>query len=246
MAGDGRLTVETANRPGEPGAAVQPDGLPLGDHVVISVTDTGAGMPPEVAARAFEPFFTTKETGHGTGLGLSQVYGFARQSGGHAEIESLPGRGTTLRLFLPRHSGPLPDEAAVVAMPPLPPPGRGETVLVVEDDDRVRQMSAGALRELGFTVLEAALPSIALRLLGQHPEIALLFTDIIMPEMDGRRLAEEAVRRHPGLKVLFTTGHARDVAVREAALGKGPVRLLKKPFDLEALAAELREVLGAA
>lgn len=242
IAGDGRVTVATANRHLATPPADDPEALPAGDYVVISVADTGTGMPPEVVARAFEPFFTTKEAGRGTGLGLPQVYGFARQSGGRVEIESAPGQGTTVRLWLPRHAGPLASEPPPPEAP-APQIGQGELVLVVEDDDRVRRMSTAALRELGFRVLEAARPSAALRLLDAHPEIELLFTDLVMPEMDGRRLAEEALRLRPRLKVLFTSGHSRDIPL-EAGPGEAPIRLLKKPFTLEALAAELRELTG--
>jgi len=241
ITGDGQVAVTTANRHLDRSAAEDPDALPPGDYVVISVADTGAGMPPEVVARAFEPFFTTKETGRGTGLGLPQVYGFARQSGGRVEIESAPGQGTTVHLWLPRHAGPpAPEPAPAGALPRV---GREEVVLVVEDDDRVRRMSVAALRELGFRVLEAARPSTALGLLDAHPEIELLFTDIVMPEMDGRRLAEEALRRRPRLKVLFTSGHTRGIRL-EAEPGKAPIRLLRKPFTLERLAAALQELVG--
>src|SRR3712207_568749 len=161
---------------------------------MIAVSDTGCGMSPEVASKAFEPFFTTKDVGQGTGLGLSQVYGFVKQSGGHVKIYSEPGQGTTVKIYLPRLQAPYPDEAANER--PFDPP-RGESqevVLVVEDEAVVRQFTVDALAELGYRVLEAEGAEVALRLLDAHPEVTLLFTDVVMPDMDGRRLADEALR----------------------------------------------------
>jgi CheY-like chemotaxis protein len=209
-----------------------------GDTVRITVADTGTGMPPEVAAKAFDPFFTTKAEGQGTGLGLSQVYGFVTQSGGQVRIESEAGRGTAIVIDLPRHRGEV--AAEVPADTPDAVAGEGETILVVEDDDRVRRFSIDALRDLGYVTLEASSAAAALALVDRHPEIAVLFTDVVMPQTHGRALAEEALRRRPDLKVLFTTGYARDVLRDDPG-----VALLPKPFTLEQLSAKLRDVLNA-
>jgi CheY-like chemotaxis protein len=241
MPDGGWLTIETANLTiPEPAAA--PPGLPAGDHVVVTVTDTGGGMTPDVLSRAFDPFFTTKPVGRGTGLGLSQVYGFVRQSGGQVRLESAPGQGTAVRVYLPRLLGAeaeAPREEPVRALP------RGEAqevVLVVEDEAVVRQFTVAALEDLGYRVLEADGAEAALRLLDAHPEVALLFTDIVMPETNGRKLAEEALRRRPGLPVLLTTGYARDAVAEGGVLDPG-TQLIGKPFTVQALAAKLREVL---
>jgi PAS domain S-box-containing protein len=245
--GGGRLTVETANTHLDERYARGQEDLPPGQYVMVAVSDTGSGMPPEVVARAFEPFFTTKGVGQGTGLGLSQVYGFVKQSGGHVKIYSEPGQGTTVKIYLPR----LRDEAAPAAggaepdgdrLPALPA-AQGETVLLVEDDANVRRFTAEALRELGYRVIEADGAAPALELLGAHGDaVDLLFTDVVMPEVDGRRLAEEARRWWPGLKVLFTTGYSRNAIVHNGVLDPG-VQLIGKPFSMEELAAKLRAVL---
>ncbi len=242
----GKLTVETANAHLDDRYALDAE-VPPGQYVMIAVSDTGSGMSPEVASRAFEPFFTTKEVGQGTGLGLSQVYGFVKQSGGHVKIYSEPGEGTTVKIYLPRLHGPA---GAAPAGPEadgrgLPvPDGAGETVLVVEDDANVRRFTTEALRELGYRVLEADGAGAALRLLDAHgAEVDLLFTDVVMPEANGRRLADEALRRRPGLKVLFTTGYSRNAIIHNGALDPG-VQLLGKPFTVEELAAKLRAVLA--
>ena len=246
--GGGRLTVETANTHLDERYARDHDDLPPGQYVMVAVSDTGSGMPPEVVERAFEPFFTTKEVGQGTGLGLSQVYGFVKQSGGHVKIYSEPGAGTTVKIYLPR----LRDDASAGAflppeddVRPVLPVAQGETVLVVEDDENVRRITVEALRELGYRVLEADGGAAALGLLDGHGAgIDLLFTDVVMPEVNGRRLAEEARRRRPGLKVLFTTGYSRNAIVHNGVLDPG-VQLIGKPFSMEELAAKLRAVLGA-
>ena len=219
---------------------------------MIAVSDTGSGMAPEVAARAFEPFFTTKDVGKGTGLGLSQVYGFVKQSGGHVKIYSEPGEGTSVKIYLPRlqdeaaeDASARPEEERSPAPPPHPAPlpGAGETVLVVEDQENVRRFTTDALRELGYRVLEADGARAALRLLDAHPEVALLFTDVIMPEVNGRKLADEALRRRPGLKMLFTTGYSRNAIIHNGTLKPG-VQLIGKPFTVGELATKLRAVLG--
>ncbi len=223
----GRLTIRTA--------------VAAPGRILIEVQDTGAGMTPEVMARAFDPFFTTKPVGRGTGLGLSQVHGFVHQSGGEVDIESQPGQGTTIRVVMPRIAPPA--HAALPDQPGPLLPAQQELVLVVEDEPAVRQLSLDALRELGYRTLEADGAEAALQLLEAHPETAVLFTDVVMPEINGRRLADEARRRSPGLRVLFTTGYARDSRV-EASLQPG-IDLITKPYTIEALATKLRHVLEA-
>jgi CheY-like chemotaxis protein len=201
-------------------------------------------MSEEVRAKAFEPFFTTKEIGHGTGLGLSQVYGFIKQSGGHVGIATELGRGTTVMLYLPRRN-----EAAETAsdLPPAPAPRgrRGETVLVVEDDPDVRTYSEGMVAELGYRVLTAGDAAAALRTLDADPEIDLLFTDIGLPGgRNGRQLAEAARQRHPRLKVLFTTGYDRDAIMHDGRLDPG-VDVVFKPFRYSELALRIRHALDA-
>jgi CheY-like chemotaxis protein len=193
----------------------------------------------------FDPFFTTKPTGKGTGLGLSMVYGFAKQSGGHVRIYSEVGKGTSVKLYLPRHFGPLDEANAPVRAPNLPAASsRAETVLVVEDEDRVRQMSCEVLKELGYTVHAVSSGEEALRLFDKLGGVDLLFTDVMMPGMSGRQLAEALLRRAPSLKVLYTTGYTRNAVVHNGVLDPG-VAFLPKPFTVEDLATKLRAVLDA-
>ncbi|MFG6416502.1 PAS domain-containing protein [Roseateles sp. DC23W] len=243
--GAGRLTIETANCHLDERYAADQVGLQPGQYVMIAVTDTGSGMSPEVVAKAFDPFFTTKEVGRGTGLGLSQVYGFVKQSGGHVRIYSEPGQGTTVKLYMPRRPGAAPDEVeAETVANALHGDGR-ELILVVEDEQAVRLMSVEALEELGYRVLETDGAEGALKLIDAHPDIDLMFTDVVMPGMNGRKLADEARRRRPDLKVLFTTGYTRNAVVHNGVLDHG-VNLIGKPFTLDELAARVREVLDAA
>jgi PAS domain S-box-containing protein len=243
MPDGGRLTIETQNAHLDDRYAASELGVAPGQYVLIAVSDTGSGMPPAVVEKAFDPFFTTKAVGKGTGLGLSQVYGFVRQSGGHVKIYSEEGHGTTVKIYLPRLIGGA-DLADVT--------GPGETlilrdsrelVLVVEDEAVVRQFTIDALTELGYRVLEADGAATALRLLDAHPDIALLLTDVVMPDVNGAKLAELARQRRPDLKVLFTTGYTRNAVVHNGVLGPG-VELIGKPFSLEALSTKLRLVLG--
>jgi signal transduction histidine kinase len=240
----GRLTVETANTHiDEAYVAMHPDVRP-GQYVMVSISDTGTGMDANTVARAFEPFFTTKPVGKGTGLGLSQVYGFVKQSGGHVKIHSEPGMGTTVRIYLPRLlAGAVP----VLAPPARPAPAgkRDETILVVEDDDGVRQQSVESLRELGYRVLEARDGPSALQRLAEHAEVDLLFTDVVLPGgMSGAQLAAQVLGLRPELRVLFTTGYARDVIVHHDRLDPG-VALLTKPYSYADLAGKIRDVLDA-
>ena len=241
MPNGGRLTVETANTFVSEEYADEHSMSP-GQYVMIAVTDTGTGMSSDTLAKAFDPFFTTKEVGKGSGLGLSQVFGFVRQSGGHVKIYSEPGHGTTVKLYLPRHYGEA-EASGISSECPEPARGaRGELVLVVEDDERVRNFSVEALRELGYTVAEADSGAAALALLGAGLKPALVFTDIVMPEMTGRELATLATKKLGELKVLYTTGYTRNAVVHNGILDAG-THLLQKPFSLEQLAEKVRRVL---
>jgi len=230
----GTLTIATANLAGGPDRA---------DQVSLSIRDTGHGMAPELAERAIEPFFTTKEVGKGTGLGLSQVYGFVTQSGGELRIESGPGEGTGIEIRLPRYSGTVvPEVMGAVPEEATPQVGGGELILVVEDEPRVREMTVESLIDLGYGVIAAASAEEALALLDDEDQVRLLFTDVVMPGMNGRELADAVRARAPGIKVLFTTGYARDAIVNEGRLEEG-VALLQKPFTAAALARRVREEL---
>jgi PAS domain S-box-containing protein len=241
MAGGGRLTIETASVFVERGAGETDAELVPGAYVMVAVSDTGCGMSPEVMARAFDPFFTTKEVGKGSGLGLSMVYGFAKQSRGHVRIHSEPGRGTTVRLYLP------PAVTALGAAEPSPGrgpvPGGPETILVVEDDPLVRQHVIGVLETLGYRVLGAANGAEAIERLHARPDIDLLFTDVVMPGgMNGRELADAAQALRPDLPVLFTSGYTEDAIVHHGRLDPD-VHLLRKPYRRQELAAKLRQRL---
>ena len=244
-ADSGRMTIETANVHLDE-AYAKLAGISVGQYVMVAVTDTGTGMIPDVLVKVFDPFFTTKPVGKGTGLGLSQVYGFVRQSNGHAKVYSEPGQGTSVKLYLPRFygedevGGAFSEAGSSVV---LPTGSRREIVLVVEDEETLRLLSVEALRELGYTVRHAESGAAALRVLDAQPGVALLFTDIVMPDMNGRRLADEAVRRRPELKVLFTTGFTRNAVVHNGVLDPG-TNFLPKPFTLEQLAGKVREVLN--
>ncbi|HYG26808.1 MAG TPA: ATP-binding protein [Caulobacteraceae bacterium] len=238
----GRLTIETANTHiDEAYAATHAEVLP-GQYVVLSVSDTGVGMDAATMSQAFEPFFTTKVVGKGTGLGLSQVYGFVKQSGGHVKIYSEVGHGTTVKIYLPRlvAETPAPD----LEDPALVPEGNEEeTILVLEDDDDVRTYSVEALRDLGYRVLEAHDGPSALRLLERQARVDLLFTDVVLPGgMTGAVVAAAAKELRPDLKVLFTTGYARNAIIHHGRLDRG-VQLLTKPFAAADLAARVRDVL---
>ena len=211
--------------------------------MLISDTDTGEGMSSEVLARAMEPFFSTKEVGQGTGLGLSMVYGFARQSGGHIVLHSIEGEGTTVELFLPRSDAvatPRSNEAAAEELPQ----GNGERILLCEDDQGVRLFSSDTLRDLGYEVIEAREAADAMAMMREHQPVDLLFTDVVLPGgQTGADLAREARKLQPGLKVLFTTGYARSALDRAGTSDKG-IELLLKPFGVDELAARIRQILN--
>ena len=244
MPDGGRLTVETANRLLDTrGAAVRD--LEPGAYLMLSVSDTGTGMSAEVVARAFDPFFTTKPLGLGTGLGLSMIYGFAKQSGGQVRIHSHLGSGTTVTLFLPRHGGPLPQDARSAAAPDLQRAEPGETVLVVDDEPTIRMLVSDVLAELGYASLEAGDGAAGLAVLRSSRRIDLLVTDVGLPGgMNGRQVADAARELRPGLKVLFITGYAESAAVGGTDLGAG-MGVLTKPFAMDDLANRIRGLLTA-
>lgn len=237
----GLLLIATDNRSLDEAAAAAV-GIDPGDYVELTVADTGSGMSEETVARAFDPFFTTKGVGKGTGLGLSQVFGFARQSGGHVSIDSTLGGGTRVHLWLPRHGGPADGAPIADDRGALPTGSSSEIVLVVEDEERVRNYSVEALRELGYTVLHAPDGIEAMRLIEGGQPVSLLFTDVVMPEMTGDELARHARLRRPELKVLFTSGYTPDEAAIAQRLSDGG-QLLQKPFGIATLAATIRAAL---
>lgn len=241
----GRLTIETLNSFLDSRYAAAHIGVPAGQYVMVAVTDTGTGMPAEVAAKVFDPFFTTKEAGKGTGLGLSQVYGFVKQSGGHIKVYSEIDQGTTVKIYLPRYFSTEEEDIEEESTSVLPTGDYQEVILVVEDEPSVRQFSVDALTDLGYRVLEADGGKAALSVIDAHPEISLLFTDIVMPDVNGRKLAEEAQRRRPNLKVLYTTGYTRNAIVHNGVLDPG-VELIVKPFTIDELAAKVRVILDSA
>ncbi|MBV9554279.1 MAG: response regulator, partial [Alphaproteobacteria bacterium] len=238
MPDGGRLTIETSNCYLDPAYCARESDVSPGPYVGIFVSDTGIGMSEEVVAKAFEPFFTTKDV-QGTGLGLSQVYGFVRQSGGHVKIHSAPGAGTSVKLYFPRHEHAKPRPPEPTAGAKSPRARRGETVLIVEDDPDVRAYSVDVTSELGYRVISAADGPAALRLLDEHPELRLLFTDVGLPGMDGKQLADEARRRRPEMKVLFATGYARDTIFYDGRLDPG-LEIVLKPFSFADLAVKIR------
>ncbi|HSK38926.1 MAG TPA: response regulator, partial [Arenibaculum sp.] len=243
MAGGGRLTIEVDNVRLDAWQAARHPEAKTGQYVMLAVSDTGTGMPHDVAARAFEPFFTTKPEGHGTGLGLPMVYGFVRQSDGHVELDSEPGRGTTVRIYLPREHRE--EKRAAAERPAGAVSGGSETILVVEDDPEVRATVVDILRDLGYRVLQAEDGASALEIVRSGVPVDLLFTDVIMPgAVSSPDLAREARRVLPGLAVLFTSGYAQDAIVHGGRLDDG-VHLLSKPFRNEELAHRLRQLLDA-
>jgi len=242
MPDGGRLTIETANSYLDEAYAATREEVQPGQYVAICVSDTGVGMSNEVAAQAFEPFFTTKGIGKGTGLGLSQVFGFVKQSGGHIAIYSEIGEGTTVKLYLPRHIGPAAVRSAPEASEAIPQGKTSDIILVVEDEDRVRHFAVDALRELGYTALSASNGFDGLDIIRDQPRLSLLLTDIVMPRMNGRQLADEARQILPGLRVLYTTGYTRNAVVHNGILDPG-VALLAKPFTIAQLALRVRAIL---
>jgi PAS domain S-box-containing protein len=238
----GKLTIETANKWIDDRAARQHD-LPVGQYVSLCVTDTGTGMTPDVIEKAFDPFFTTKPMGEGTGLGLSMIYGFARQSGGQVRIYSEVGEGTTMCLYLPRHDEDVPLDEESLASAPSEPLGEGEVVLVIDDEPTIRMLIAEVLAESGFAVIEAPDGPAGLRVLESNARIDLLITDVGLPGgMNGRQVAEAARVHRPDLKVLFITGYAENAVIGRGRLENG-MFVLTKPFQMEILADRIREII---
>jgi PAS domain S-box-containing protein len=244
MPDGGKLTIETANAYlDEACVEALAEPVPAGQYVLVAVSDTGTGMSRATKEKVFEPFFTTKAIGKGTGLGLSQVYGFVRQSNGHVRICSEPGEGATIKIYLPRLIGSDEEPAGMPAKSPTMVKGAGETILVVEDEPDLRAYTAEALRELGYRVLEAADGRAALETVEQHPEIELLFTDVVLTGgMNGRALSDEVWRRRRGLPVLFTTGYTANAIVHHGRLDPG-MHLIGKPFTYTELASKIRRML---
>ena len=241
MPNGGNLTIETANAHLDDEYAAGHVEVVPGQYVMLAVSDTGVGMAKETINRAFDPFFTTKSAGKGTGLGLSQVHGFVKQSGGHIKIYSEVGQGTTVKLYLPR-SMASSNEAEIGRTGGLVQE-RMCTILVVEDEEQVRRITVDMLRQLGHAVLYADGGPSALNVLASHPDIDLLLTDVVMPDMNGRELSEAARRLQPDLKLLFMTGYTRNAIVHAGVLDPD-VQMIAKPFTLEQLAAKLTVVLA--
>ncbi|WP_426108406.1 ATP-binding protein [Pseudomonas sp. TWR1-1-4] len=243
MPNGGSLTVETTNRHLDNVFTAAYGTLEPGDYVELSVSDTGCGIPESVMGRVFDPFFTTKPIGQGTGLGLSMIYGFARQSHGHVIIHSEVGKGTTVSLFLPRFIGEIvADVAADAAL--LPFANAGETVLIVEDDPAVRVLVSAVLKELGYGFVEAGDANTAVPIIESDQRIDLMISDVGLPGMNGRQLAEIGRHIRPDLKVLFITGYAEHAAVRGGFLDPG-MQLITKPFTFDLLTAKVREMIRA-
>jgi len=244
MAAGGSLTIETANTHIDETYVANHTEVNVGQYVLVSISDTGSGMDAATLQQAFEPFFTTKPPGKGTGLGLSQVYGFVKQSGGHVKLYSEPGLGTTVRIYLPRLPGGA-EIPQVVLEQDVPDAAAQETILVVEDDEDVRATTVDNLRELHYRVLEAADGPTALAVLRREAQVDLMFTDVVLPGgMTGAQVAAQARGLRPGLRVLFTTGYARNAIVHQGRLDSG-VHLLTKPFTFAELASKVRDLLDA-
>jgi signal transduction histidine kinase len=242
MPDGGNLVVTTANRKLDAEFTKPHSNLQPGDYVVLSVTDNGCGMPESTINRAFDPFFTTKPIGQGTGLGLSMIYGFSKQSRGHVAIQSEVGEGTTVSLFLPRFGGDLPQDYPVDNHHPLFAQD-GETVMIVEDDPAVRALVSTVLSDLGYAFVEACDADSALPIFDSTQRIDLLISDVGLPGMNGRQLAEIGRQYRPGLKVLFITGYAEHAAVRGGFLDSG-MQMITKPFTFDLLTAKVREMIS--
>ena len=244
MPDGGRITIETANRWLGPDAA-QAQELPAGQYLSLSVSDTGTGMTPGVMAKAFDPFFTTKPIGEGTGLGLSMIYGFAKQSGGQVRVSSEVGQGTSMTIYLPRYHGQAGASAATPGRSGATLAGACATILIVDDEPTVRLLLTDVLGDLGYTLIEAADSLAGLKLLQSDVAIDLLITDDGLPGgMNGRQMADAGRQVRPGLKTLFITGYAESAALGNSSLGEG-MQVLTKPFAIEILAARVLELLSS-
>jgi CheY-like chemotaxis protein len=243
MPDGGLLKIETANVLLDPRAAYERD-MVAGEYVMLSVTDTGTGMPPDVVERAFDPFYTTKPMGHGTGLGLSMTYGFVNQSGGQVRIHSRVGEGTTMRIYLPRHTGEEDVNGSPARLAEAPRAQAGETVLIVDDDPDIRMLVATVLEELGYAAVEAGDGKSGLKVLQSNTRIDLLITDVGLPgDMNGRQVADVARASRPNLKVLFITGYAENAVMRSGYLEPW-MQIMIKPFTMEALATRIQDIIA--
>jgi CheY-like chemotaxis protein len=242
LGASGRITIETANTWVDDKEAAKRD-MARGQYVAICVTDNGSGIAPEVIARVFDPFFTTKPAGQGTGLGLSMVYGFAKQSNGLARIYSEVGVGTTVKIYLPRHHGESEEDRPEGESAELPRAESGETVLVVDDEPTIRMLIADTLGELGYRAIEAADAATGLKVLESDVNIDLLISDVGLPGgMSGKDMVDAARASRPKIKVLFITGYADNAAITNGHLEPG-VQLMSKPFSMEKLAARIRSII---
>jgi CheY-like chemotaxis protein len=244
MPNGGKLTLETANIAFDPESAGRYPEVKPGNYAMLSITDTGKGMTPEIKARMFEPFFSTKEVGKGTGLGLATAYGIIKQSGGHILVYSEPGQGTTFRIYLPQMEEK--SQTRVQSGPAPNPPKGSESILVVEDDPALLEMNTKYLERLGYRVFSASDGVEAMKILetpGREP-IHLLFTDIVMPKMDGVKLSERVAQSYPAIKILFTSAYAEHALIHQGIVTPG-MTLLEKPFGLSILARKVRDALDA-
>jgi len=239
----GKLTLETSNALLDESYANEHQPVEAGRYVMLAVSDTGSGMSPETLTRIFEPFYTTKEVGKGTGLGLSMVYGIVKQSGGYIWVYSEPKQGTTVKIYLPRIDQPAEESGAEKSSANVM---RGtETILLVEDDPQLRQLSSSVLAHCGYNVLAAASPDEGLSICkANHSDIRLLVTDVVMPRMNGRQLAEQILKLCPKVRVLYISGYTDNAIVHYGVLDPG-LWFLAKPFTLSALVAKVREVLDS-
>jgi CheY-like chemotaxis protein len=241
ITGLGKITIETQNTAFDAAYCAVHRGFVRGEFVMLAVSDDGCGMSKDILGHIFEPFFTTKEMGKGTGLGLATVYGIIKQNNGFINVYSEPGKGTTFKIYLPRVEKEFVEATAKAPTGPLQ--GSGETVLLVEDEPAILDVSQAMLKQLGYTVLPAGTPSEALRLAKVHTDqIRMLITDVVMPEMNGRDLAKLICEIKPGLKCLFTSGYTANVIARHGVLDEG-VDFLQKPFSVADLAAVVRQIL---
>ena len=241
ISGTGKATIRTSNMLLKEADCTKHAGLAPGDYVMLSVSDDGCGMEKGILDKIFEPFFTTKEVGKGTGLGLSTVYGIVRQNEGTVSVESEPGKGTTFKIYIPRHSGE--DEAPARTVSDEMPMGNGETVLLVEDDSGILEMCKTMLERLGYRVLAANTPDEAMEMARNHPgDVRLLMTDVVMPRMSGRELAACIVKIRPEIRTLFMSGYTADAIARHGVLNKG-IHFIEKPFSIHTLASKVRETI---
>jgi CheY-like chemotaxis protein len=242
ISGVGRVTIETRNTVLDEACCAEHAGAAAGEYVMLAVSDNGCGMDKETRENIFEPFFTTKEVGEGTGLGLAMVYGIVKQNNGFIDVDSEPGKGTRFKLYFPRHVGEA--EQGIEAAQTEAPRGRGETILVVEDDVLVLQLAEKVLEKLGYAVLTSASSAEAINTVREYQDaIHLLMTDVVLPEMSGRELSGEILKIRPNIKSMFMSGYTADIIARQGVLEKG-VHFIQKPFTFDSLARKVREALG--